>query len=235
MGTQAVTSAEVRIAGPACSIRAFEARPAGAGPHPALVLIQEWWGLNRHIQDVATRYAAEGYVVLAPDMYSRQGNKVTADPNEAGQLMTALSKPDGVADLLAVVAHLKGASGVRADRIGVTGFCMGGSFTTLLACASADLRAAVAFYGEVPGDDTLQNLRCPLLYLYGSDDFWIQGSDVERLRATMKRHGKPGAVQIYPGTPHAFFNDTRPDVYRPAEAADAWKRTLAFLAEHLRS
>jgi len=230
----AITSSLIQIAGPACPIRAFEARPGAAGPHPAVIVIQEWWGLNEHIKDVATRFAREGYVAIAPDLYSRQDNKVTADPNEAGTLMMSLDKPDGVADLLAVVAHLKTVPGVKADGIGVTGFCMGGSYTTLLACATADIKAAAAFYGEVPADDVLAQLRCPLLYLYGTEDGWIQLADVERLRDTLQRAGKTAEVQIYPGAPHAFFNDTRKDVYRKTEAEDAWARTLRLFGQHLK-
>ncbi len=137
-------SSVIQIPGPAGSIRAFDCRPAAAGTYPAVIVIQEWWGLNDHIKDVATRLAREGYVALAPDLYSRLGNKVTADPDEAGKLMMSLAKKDGVADLLAVVAHLKRATGVKGDRIGVTGFCMGGSYTTLLACQSPDIKAAAA-------------------------------------------------------------------------------------------
>jgi len=230
-----VSTTTIEVSGPAGAVRAFEARPKAGGPHPAVIVIQEWWGLNDHIKDVAARFAREGYAALAPDLYSRLGNKVTADPNEAGQLMMSLEKKDGVADLLAVVKHLKSAAGVKADRIGVTGYCMGGSYTTLLACHSADVRAAAAFYGEVPDDETLAKLHCPLLYVYGTEDGWIQMKDVERLRDTLKQHGKAAEVQIYPGAPHAFFNDTRKDVYREKEAKDAWRRTLALFAKQLKS
>ena len=234
MSQQTVTSM-IQIPGPACSIRAFEARPAGSDAAPAVIVIQEWWGLNDHIKDVATRFAREGFVAVAPDLYSRLGNQVTADPNEAGTLMMRLEKADGVADLLAVVGHLKAAAGVRPDRIGVTGYCMGGSYTTLLACNSPDIAAAAAFYGEVPDDATLGRLQCPLLYLYGSEDGWIQMKDVERLRDGLARLGKTAEVHIYPGAPHAFFNDTRPDVYRKTEAADAWARTLRLFTRTLKA
>jgi len=235
MTEQNVTLSTVEIPGPGGSVRAFLARPGADGNYPAVIVIQEWWGLNDHIKDVATRFAREGYIAVAPDLYSRLGNKVTADPNVAGQLMSSLSKPDGVADLLAVVAHLKKAPGVKGDRVGVTGFCMGGSFTTLLACSSSDIKAAAAFYGEIPDETSLAKLHCPLLYVYGSEDFWIQRVDVDRLAATLKRLGKPGEVKIYDGAPHAFFNDTRKDVYRPAEAQDAWERVRKLFAQQLKS
>ena len=229
-----VTSSMLEIPGPQCSIRAFEARPAATGTYAAVVVIQEWWGLNDHIKDIATRFAREGYVAIAPDLYSRQGNKVTATPDEAGQLMMNLDKKDGVADLLAVVAHLKKASGVNGERIGVAGFCMGGSYALLLPCHSPDIKAAAPFYGEIPPNETLKKLGCPVRYFYGDEDGWIQASDVERLRTALHDFGKAGDVVIYKGVPHAFFNDTRKEVYRPEQAKDAWKRTLSLFARELR-
>jgi carboxymethylenebutenolidase len=229
-----VTSSMLEIPGPQCSIRAFEVRPKAAGTYPAVIVIQEWWGLNDHIKDVATRCAREGYVAVAPDLYSRQGNKVTASPDEAGQLMMNLDKKDGVADLLAVTAHLKKAAGVRGDRIGVMGFCMGGSYALLLPCHSPDIKAAAPFYGEIPPNDTLKTLGCPVRYFYGDEDGWIQMRDVERLRTALQDLGKPGEVVIYKGLPHAFFNDTRKDVYHAEQAKEAWKRTLSFFAHELK-
>lgn len=230
-----VTSSTIQIPGPAGSIRAFDVRPKAPGKYPAVIVIQEWWGLNEHIQDVATRLAREGYVAVAPDLYSRLGNKVTANPDEAGKLMMSLEKKDGVADLLAVVAHLKTAAGVQGDRIGVSGFCMGGSYALLLACHSPDIKAAAPFYGEIPPNDTLEKLGCPVSYFYGDADGWIHLGDVERLRTLLRDLGKRGEVMIYPGVPHAFFNDTRHDVYRPAQAQDAWRRTLELFARELKA
>jgi carboxymethylenebutenolidase len=230
-----LVSRTIQIDGPAGSIRAHESRPSGEATLPAVIVIQEWWGLNDHIMDVAGRLAREGYIAVAPDLYSRLGNKVTTDPNQAGELMMGLQKEDGIADLLAVVAHLKKTPGVRADRIGVTGYCMGGSYTTLLACHSADLKAAAAFYGEIPNDDALAEIHCPLLYVYGTDDGWIPMKEVERLQTTLERYAKVAEVQIYPGAPHAFFNDTREDVYREREAKDAWERTLRLFQRYLKA
>lgn len=234
MPTISVHDAMIQIPGPAVSIRAFEARPTTAGPHPAVIVIQEWWGLNDHTKDVAERFARAGYVAVAPDMYSRQGNQVTTDPEQAGKLMGGLSKPDGIADLLAVVDYLKKADGVRGDRIGVTGFCMGGSFAALLACSTTDIKAAAPFYGEIPDDEQLAALAAPLLYFYGTEDFWIKRADVDRLAASLARMGKTSEVHIYEGAPHAFFNDTRKDVYRADEAKDAWTRTLGLFDKHLK-
>ncbi len=212
-------------------VGAYLAKPQGAGPSPAVIVIQEWWGLNDHVKDVAERYAHEGYVALAPDLYH---GKVTADPNEAGKLMGALNREDAIKDLLGAVAHLKGMKEVRGDRIGVTGFCMGGSYALLLPCRTKDIQAAAPYYGEIPDETTLRNLACPILYVYGDADFWITKDEVKRLEATLKKLNKPGEVKIYPGAPHAFFNDTRKDVYRQMEARDAWRRTLDLFAKHLK-
>ena len=210
----------------------YFARPQGAGPFSAVIVIQEWWGLNEHLKNVAERYAREGYVALAPDLY--HGN-VTADPNEAGKLMGALNREEAVKDLLGAVQHLKGLKEVRGDRIGVTGFCMGGSYALLLPCRTKEIRAAAPYYGEIPDEAALRNLACPILYVYGDADFWITKEEVKLLEASLKKLGKTGEVKIYPGAPHAFFNDTRKDVYRQTEAQDVWRRTLDFFAKHLKA
>ena len=210
----------------------YAANPQGAGPFPAVIVIQEWWGLNEHIKNVAERYAREGYVALAPDLY---GGKVTADPNEAGKLMSALNREGAVKDLLGAIQHLRAMKEVRGDRIGVTGFCMGGSYALLLPCRTKEIRAAAPYYGEIPDEAALRNLACPVLYVYGDADFWITKDEVKRLEASLKKLGKAGEVKIYPGAPHAFFNDTRKDVYRQTEAQDAWRRTLDFFAKHLKA
>lgn len=212
-------------------VGAYLARPQGAGPFPAVIVIQEWWGLDDHIKDVAERYTREGYVSLAPDLYR---GKVTKDPNEAGKLMGALNREEAIKDLLGAVQHLKSLKDVRGDRIGVAGFCMGGSYALLLPCRTQDIRAAAPYYGEIPDERTLTDLACPILYIYGDSDFWITKDDVKRLEVTLKKLNKPGEVKIYAGAPHAFFNDTRKDVYRATEARDAWRRTLDLFAQHLK-
>lgn len=218
------------------TVRAYLVGQQGAQKRPAIIVVQEWWGLNDHIKDVARRYAQEGYVAIAPDLYSRLGNKVVpnSSPDEAGRLMSSLKQEDGLKDLQATIAYVKTVPEVDATRIGVTGFCMGGSYALLLPCVSPDLKAAVPFYGQVPSPDTpLQKLACPVLYIYGEEDGWITKADVQRLRDALKKYGKQGEVKTYPGAPHAFFNDTRPDVYRPTEAKDAWARAVKFFKQHL--
>lgn len=236
MAEQPIREEMVEYPGEGVTLRAYVAVPQGVSRAPAVIVVQEWWGLNDHIKDVARRLAREGYVAIAPDLYSRLGHKVTADPNEAGRLMNSLAQEDGLKDLKATLAYLKTRSEVDPGRIGITGFCMGGGYALMLPCVTTDIKAAVPFYGPIPNPDTpLQQLSAPILYIYGEDDGWITKADVERLKAALKKYNKPGEVKTYSGCPHAFFNDTRPDVYKPAEAQDAWSRMLRFFEQHLRS
>ena len=224
----------VQYPGEGGTIRAFLVSKGVKETSPAIIVVQEWWGLNDHVKDIARRIAQEGYVAIAPDLYSRLGHVVTTNANEAGQLMNRLKQEDGLKDLTATVTYLKSEPGVDAGRIGVIGFCMGGSYTLMLPCVNADIKASVPFYGQVPNPDSpIQNLVCPILYIYGEDDGWITRADVQRLAGALKKYGKVGEIKTYPGAPHAFFNDTRKEVYRPAEAADAWGRALAFFRQHL--
>lgn len=216
------------------SMKAFVAAPVANGKRPAIIVIQEWWGLTDHIKDVARRFAAEGYVAIAPDLYTRLGHALTTDPAEAGKLMNTLKQEDGLKDLNATVTYIRSVPEVDRTKIGVIGFCMGGSYALLLPCVNAEIKAAVPFYGQVPNPDTpLQKLSAPVLYFYGEDDGWITKADVQRLAAAFKKHGKVGEIKTYPGAPHAFFRDSDPSVYRPEAAKDAWERTKAFFKKHL--
>jgi carboxymethylenebutenolidase len=240
MAQQDIHTAMVDYQSDGANIAAFVARLSGTGPYPAILVLQEWWGLNNHIKDIGVRLAHEGYVALAPDLYSRQGNKVTTDPNEAGNLMGNLKDDVALKDLRAAVAYLKNQPQVNPAKLGVIGFCMGGTYALLSAQNIADIKASAPFYGQIvydrPGGpiDQVDKLGCPLMYIYGDADGWITSDHVDRLEAALRQHGKDGQVIRYKGAPHAFFNDTRPDSYRPADARDAWDRTLKFFAQHLK-
>lgn len=232
VGEPLVTSS-VEFPGEQVTIRGFLARPQDAKPRRTIVVIHEWWGLNDHIKDVAQRFAREGYVALAPALYSRLGHKVTKDPNEAAKLMESLQSQQALKDLNATTRYLKQQPFVDPLNIAAVGFCMGGTFALMVACHNSDVKASVPFYGQIPPTDSLKYLVCPILYIYGGQDGWIPKREVERLEQGLKQYGRPGEVTIYPDCPHAFFNDTRPDVYRTREAQDAWQRTLEFLQRHL--
>ncbi|MGH7406727.1 MAG: dienelactone hydrolase family protein [Candidatus Methylomirabilales bacterium] len=229
-------------------VQGYLARPAGGGPFPALVLIHEIHGLTDHFRDLARRFAAEGYVGCVLDLYSREGPpQPQALRDAAARNAFVASLPDRrlVADVQAAAAFLRTLPEVRRDRVGVVGFCMGGTVTLLSACHTPGLAAAVVFYGgrlvyqEITENkpasplDLVGHIRCPMLCLYGGADASVPLPDIERLRDTLEKHRKTFEFKIYPGAPHAFFNDAR-EFYRPDEARDAWQRTLRFLEKHLR-
>ncbi len=199
-------------------------------PAPGVIVIQEWWGLEPHIKDVTDRFAAEGFVALAPDLYH---GKIATEPDEARKLAMELEYDHAVAEIVAAARFLLARDDVRGPTVGVVGFCMGGALFLLAACASDLFGAAVVFYGRNPNPiERVRSLHCPLLGLYGEADQGIPPSEVERLRRALEAAGKEFELHIYPGAPHAFFNDTRAS-YRPDAAIDAWRRTLAFLRRHL--
>jgi carboxymethylenebutenolidase len=207
-------------------------KPLGeALSRPALLVIHEWWGLNEHIGSVAERFAKEGYVVLAPDLFD---GKVTKDPEEAGRWMQALSPEKGLSILNGAVEFLKAVENVDANRIGVTGFCMGGTFTLLLACKNAYIKASAPFYGDVPQDDVLKDLKAPVLFIGAENDFWITVEKMTRLSDGLAKYEKLGEVKIYSGVGHAFFNDTRPDAYNKEAAEAAWMEVNRFFAGYLK-
>ncbi len=220
------------------TMSAFLARPTAAGPHPAVLVIMEAFGLNRHIQGVATRIAAAGFVALAPDMYYREPNAVVAYDQlpDAIRLMSGLRDDSIVADVRAAVAHLQSLACVRGDRIGITGFCMGGRISFLSACAIPEIKASAPFYGGGIGGllDRAPTITCPLLFFFGDQDAFIPNDEVTKITETLRDLKKAAEVQIYPGAPHGFFCDER-DSYRAAAAGDAWRRLTTFLALHLRS
>jgi carboxymethylenebutenolidase len=205
--------------------------PEGDGPFPAVIVIQEWWGLNDHIKDIAGRFAKEGYAALAPDLYD---GVVTKDAEQAGKLMQALDQDKALKSLDGAVDYLVGQANIRADRIGVTGFCMGGTFALLMACRNPKIKASVPFYGDVPQEEALKNLLAPVLFFAGDQDQWINADKWKRLEAGLANFEKEGEVKVYRGAGHAFFNDTRPDAYNKEAAEDAWARTLHFFEVYLK-
>lgn len=207
----------------------FLAVPSNEGTHPGLLVIQEWWGMNDHIKDITKRLANEGFAALAVDLYD---GKVTKDPEEAKGLMMAMDKAAALEKLYSAVRFLK--NDPQVSNVGVIGFCMGGYWSLSLACSNRDVKAAVPFYGSIPPDALLGQLRSPILYFYGEKDHHISASEIDRLENFMKNSGKKAEVVRYPESDHAFFNDTRKAVYNPKDAKDAWSRALAFLRKNLK-
>jgi carboxymethylenebutenolidase len=214
----------------------YLALPKGKGPFPAVIVVHEWWGLDDWVKQQADALAAAGYVALAPDLY---GGKVTNKPEEAHQLMSGLSQDRAVADLKAAYAHLQqGAlkAGVRQDRIGVIGWCMGGRYALELAVQEPKLAAVVAYYGAPPTDAAaIARIKAPVLGNFGAEDKGPAPETVRAFEAAMKKAGGRVDVKIYEGAGHAFANVNNPwGGYRKEAAADAWARTLAFFDTHLK-
>lgn len=216
---------------------AYVARPKTAARLPAVLVIMEAFGLNDHIQDVTRRIAAEGYVALAPDLYWRGGKWRSVGYDklpEAIGLMQSLRDDQVVSDLRSAVAHLEKQPFVRADRIGITGFCMGGRVSYLAAAELPDkIKAAAPFYGGGIAIDETAKVRAPVLAFFGEKDAFIPLETADALRAELAKHGKDGEVIVYPGADHGFFCNERAS-YQEAAAKDAWKRVLDFFARHLK-
>jgi carboxymethylenebutenolidase len=205
---------------------AYVAHPDGEAT-AVVLLIQEWWGINDHIRDIAGRFANEGYICVAPDLYR---GKLAKDPTEAAQLMQALSIEDGLETIRAAIVETKRTLNVQ--KFGITGFCMGGTFALRAACEISDLAAAAPFYGDIPGDDVLKKLTVPTLFVAGKLDAWINPAKVNKLNEAARKFDLPVEVVSYDAD-HAFFNDTRPQVYDAEAAADAWRRVLDLFRKQL--
>ena len=192
----------------------------------AVILIQEYWGVNDHIRDIAGRYAGQGFLCVAPDMYR---GKLAKNPDEAGKLMQGLAIADGMGIIRQAIAEAKRVYNVQ--RIAITGYCMGGTFALRAACEISDLSAAAPFYGDVPEENVLKTLKVPTLFIAGKRDAWINPAKVNGLLEAARKYDLPLEVVSYDAD-HAFFNDTRP-VYDAAAAADAWQRVLELFRKHL--
>lgn len=264
--------------GPGGEVSAYMARPRAArGPLPAVVVIQEIWGVDGHIADVAERVAASGYVALAPDLYSAGGGRpevlsserveaakaflntippqrwmeVLGDDERRAQELAKLPEGQGeqvgetigalfggaqdmdghLATLKAAVSFLRTHEACEGRAIGSVGFCLGGGLSALLACSDAGLGAAAVFYGSSPDAERVKDIGCPLRGFYGRDDPRIVGG-LPDFEAALAEAGADFELRIYPETPHAFFNDTRPS-YRQEAARDAWAHALALFAQQL--
>jgi carboxymethylenebutenolidase len=226
-------------------LRGYAAWPDASAPLPGLVLIPDVRGLGEHYRDVARRFAGEGFFTLAVDLYSREGAPDLPDMEAVFRWIRALPDTRVLSDLGAAVGYLSQRSEVAPRAIGITGFCLGGQYALMAACSVPGIAACASWYGMLryrerdavkPASplDLAPELACPYLGLFGAEDALIPAADVAELRAILEREGKRFEIVSYPDAGHAFFNDTRPDAFRPAAAADAWPRAVAFLRRHLR-
>ena len=214
------------------TVTGYLALPEGAGRKPAIVVIQEWWGLNDFIRGKADDFARKGYVALAVDLYR---GKVATDPDTAHQLMRGLPEDRAMRDLKAAVDYLRSRDDVVATRIGSVGWCMGGGYSLALALAEPKLAGAVIYYGRLVTDDAaIKKLAVPLLGNFGGQDKGIPPESVREFEAKAKATGKSVDFKIYPDAGHGFASSKDPGTYRAADAKDADARTDAFFERTLK-
>jgi carboxymethylenebutenolidase len=207
----------------------YLALPA-AGSGPGVIVVQEWWGLVPHIVDMADRFAAEGFVALAPDLY--HGERATG-PDEAKRLMMSMDMGRAARDLGGGVQLLLDHPAVTAGPVGVVGFCLGGGLALFLASVRPEVEAAVTYYGVLRGaQPDLRQVRAEVLGHFGEEDGSISAELRDRLLGQLRDAGVKATFHVYPAG-HAFANDTRPEAHAPGPAREAWDRTVAFLAERL--
>jgi len=203
-----------------------------SGKGPAVVVIQEWWGLVKHIEDLVDRFAAEGFLAIAPDLFH---GKTTKSPDEAEKMLMELDAERAEKEIAGAGNDLLTRPECSSTKFAIVGFCMGGALAQYAAAKEGDnVGAAVSFYG---GFKKLsihwENLKAPIILIYGENDKGVPAEQGRQLEAKLKQLGKNVQLIVYPNADHAFFNDMRPEVYNASAAADAWKRTIDFFLKNV--
>ena len=213
------------------TIDGFLAVPEQPGRYPGVIVIHEWWGLNDWVKEQTQKIAEQGYVVLAVDLYR---GKTATDPNEAHELMRGLPQDRAIRDMQAAFDYLAARKDVN-GRIGSVGWCMGGGYSLQLAIHQPRLFACVVNYGALPTDpNDIQQIGAPVLGNFGGQDHGITPADVKAFQKSLTALGRYVDIKIYDDAGHAFENPNNQAGYKPADAADAWARTIAFLKKTLR-
>lgn len=235
-----------RVASGDFKVPIYTARPSAPGKYPVVLVIPEIFGMHEHIKDVTRRFAGAGFFSVTFEPYAREGGVLNLpDIDAVRKVVDPVPDARVMGDLDAIAAWAGKHSAARSDRIGVTGFCRGGMYTLLYAARNRDVKAAVAWYGQIrpvktPGVrtvgplDVVAEIHSPVLGLYGGEDLGIPVADVKEMEAALKAAGKTSEFVVYPGAPHAFFADYRPS-YRPEAAKDAWGRCLAWFNRYLKT
>ena len=227
----------VTYEGKAGPVAGYLARPMRAGKYPAIIVIHENAGLSDHIRDVSRRLAKQGYVALAPDYLSRLGGTTKVTPKGEGlaKIREMVPWQNVAEDTASGFAYLKVLPDVRADRLGLVGFCWGGEMTFAAATQIPTLDAVVVYYGRSPDPlDNVKNIRAPIMAHYGEKDAGVN-KGIPDTEAAMKKYNKVYEHKIYPGAQHAFNNDTNPERYNAQAAKEAWERTMGFFQKNLKS
>jgi carboxymethylenebutenolidase len=229
---------------------AYHSYPDDGGKHPGLILIEEIWGVNDHIKSVADRLAAEGYSVLAPELLPENWVKFVTpelqqdffNPKKRDQIQPEVREAMGpiyqpefankaIEVLKSCVDFLLSHESVN-GKVGVIGFCFGGTYSFHLSAHDARIKAAVPFYGQPPSDEEIPNIQCPILAFYGDQDERLMIT-LPKLKEDMKKAGKDFEAVVYSGTGHAFFNDTNSRTYNAEYAKEAWSKATLFLKKNL--
>lgn len=214
------------------TVSGYLAMPDSPGRHPALVVIQEWWGLNDWVKEQARDFAQQGYVALAPDLYH---GKVATVPAEARKLAQSMPRNRAIRDLIAAYVYLAAMPNVNKSKIGSIGWCMGGGYSLQLAIHEPKLAACVIDYGELTTDPAaIKRIRAPLMGNFGADDQVVPSAKVHAFEKALQAQGKMIDARIYPGAGHAFENENNKAGYRPEAAKDAKARTLEFFNKTLK-
>jgi carboxymethylenebutenolidase len=241
-GTEGLTAGRVAVRSGTLDMPAYRAMPAGGSHLPVILVIPEIFGVHEHIEDVARRFARQGYLAIAPELFVRHGDAGAYTDNQRliAEVVSKATDAQVMADLDATVAWAAAHGGDTA-RLGVTGFCWGGRTVWMYAAHNPGVTAGVAWYGPVArayasGDgtaiDAAPRIRAPMLGLYGGADAGIPVDTVERMREALRAAGNTASeIVIYPDTPHAFHADYRPN-YRKPQADDGWQRCLAWFRGH---
>jgi carboxymethylenebutenolidase len=244
--TTGLAAGDVSVKSGNDTIPAYQARPDKPGKYPVIILISEIWGVHEYIRDVARRFAKEGFYAIAPELFQREGGvSHLQDVQEILKVVLNVPRKQILQDLSATAAYARGQDAARADRLGVTGFCWGGSTTIQYAAHDKDVGAAVAWYAPlgrgykdepqpVTGFDVAKDIKCPFLGLFGAEDKNPTPEDVGKFEALLKQHNPNVEVVIYPNAGHAFHADYRPS-YRPEAAKDGWKRCVDWFNRYLRA
>jgi carboxymethylenebutenolidase len=224
----------------------YEARPASGTGHPIVLVVSEIWGAHEYIRDCARRFAKEGYCAVAPEFFEREGDvKTIPNVQDVLKIVLAVPRAQMLGDAAAAVDWAKTRPNVRADRVGVTGWCWGGSTTMQIASASPDMKAAVAWYGppnrpykdpagDKTGFDVAKDIKMPFLGLFGETDKNPPPDDAKKFGELLKQAGNQNVeIVVYPGAGHGFHADYRPS-YNAAAAADAWKRCTGWFEKYLK-
>lgn len=243
--TQGITARDIQLNVGGTMIAGYDARPEAQGRYPIVVVISGFTGNSEHHKDVVRRFAHAGFYAISPELFFREGGMQGKDFAEMGKISSQVIRAQYLGDIGAAADYAKKQPWARADRVGATGFCGGGALTLHFSAEYPGVTAAVPWYGHLkrtykdkPGMDAFaltDQLKMPILGLYGEADTGIAADDVRRFEAELKKKNPNVEFVLYPGTAHAFFSDDRPQAYKKEAAEDGWKRCLAFFNKHLKA